>query len=478
MASLLSAFDAAVARWPDRVALIDGRGHSTSFAALGRRARGLARAWHARGIGPGDRVLLAMRLDADLYAGLAALWSLGATVVLPEPAMGLAGLRHAARLPGLRAFCSSGAYGALPFVLPSLWRLTRLRPHPAAGPALALTPPDEDVFALISFTSGTTGTPKAIPRSHAFLSAQRQAVAPVLDSAVGERDLVTFPVFVLINLAQGRTSILPGWRMTRLRHLSAQTLSDWVARHGATRALLPPALCDKLADAPIPPQLHTVFTGGGPVFPDILIRLREARPGLRVVCVYGSTEAEPIAHLEATALSQTDLDRMRAGDGLLVGTPEPDLHLRIEDDEILVAGPHVNAGYLDPRHDAENKVNRDGVIWHRTGDAGRRDAAGRLWLLGRHGSEVEVKGKRVLPFTVEVAARFWPGVRQAALVSHRKAPCLVLEGDPAHLPTWQRRASALGLSGVVPLDAIPMDRRHASKIDRRALSVMLARHST
>jgi hypothetical protein len=62
-----------------------------------------------------------MRLDADLYAALAALWSLGATVVLPEPAMGLKGLRHAARVTGATAYCSSGAYGVLRFLLPELW---------------------------------------------------------------------------------------------------------------------------------------------------------------------------------------------------------------------------------------------------------------------------------------------------------------------------------------------------------------------
>jgi non-ribosomal peptide synthetase component F len=100
MAELLSEFHAAVARHPDRVAIVDGRGRETTFAELKAAPTGwpvrLGLAWGETG----DRVLLAMRLDADLYAALAALWSLGATVVLPEPAMGYRGLRHAARVTG------------------------------------------------------------------------------------------------------------------------------------------------------------------------------------------------------------------------------------------------------------------------------------------------------------------------------------------------------------------------------------------
>ncbi len=118
MTSILGDFADAVARHPDRVAIVDGTGKETTFRQLKARADGFARAWQARGIGQGDRVLLAMKLDADLYASLAALWSLGATVVLPEPAMGLAGLRHAAKVTNVSAFCSSGLFGLLKFALP------------------------------------------------------------------------------------------------------------------------------------------------------------------------------------------------------------------------------------------------------------------------------------------------------------------------------------------------------------------------
>ncbi len=161
---------------------------------------------------------------------------------------------------------------------------------------------------------------------------------------------------------------------------------------------------------------------------------------------------------------------MKAGAGLLAGHPVPGLALRLQDGEIIVAGAHVNAGYLDPTQDAATKIREGARIWHRTGDAGRLDDAGRLWLTGRHGAEVRTTTAILHPFAIEVAARSWPGVRQAALMPGGGTPCLVIEGQTHHLPDWQERAATLGLVRVTPIRHMPMDRRHASKIDRAALT--------
>ncbi len=473
MASLLADFDAAVARHPDRIAIVDGNGQETSFAQLKSRADIFANAWHAKGVRRGDRVLMAMRLDADLYASLAALWSLGATVVLPEPAMGIAGLRHAAQVSDVSAFCSSGPYRLLKYALPALWPLRHLRPTRADLPPHDMPAPDPEELALISFTSGTSGAPKAIPRSHGFLTAQHHAVAPLLHSPQAERDLVSFPVFVLINIASGQTSVLPNWRMSRLGNLSAKQLQDWVQAQNISRALLPPALCEKLAATDIPSQLHTVFTGGGPVFPNLLNQLQTAKPGLQITCVYGSTEAEPIAHLDANSIGTDDHAKMQSGHGLLVGHPTEEIQVRIVEDEVQVAGPHVNGGYLSPEHDMENKVRDGAVTWHRTGDAGYFDARKRLWLLGRVGSQVNVNNEQVYPFAVEVAARQWQGVRQCALIASGDAACLVIEGDMQHIRTWRAKAAELHIENLKCVTKIPMDKRHASKVDRGALAKQL-----
>lgn len=471
MSNLLDHFAAAVARHPDRIAIVEGSGRQISFRQLQARAQHLAANWRHRGIQPGDRVLLAMRVEADLYASLAALWSLGATVVLPEPAMGLPGLRHAARTTKSKAFCTAGAFVFLKLILPELWGQRLLLPRERNG-----KPPDATVAgndtALISFTSGTTGQPKAIPRSHAFLMAQHNAIAPVLHSDAQERDLVAFPVFALINLAAGRTTVLPNWKISRPDSVTPNQLSDWIRRQKVTRILVPPSLCEKLVSCADTQPLQKVFTGGGPVFPDLVDTLR-TKAGLDVTCVYGSTEAEPIAHLDAAEISEEEQRQMAGGKGLLVGHPVPQIALRIQDNEIQVAGAHVNDGYLDPTHSRENKIAEGGVIWHRTGDAGTLDDLGRLWLWGRIGSDVTTHSGRIYPFAIEVAARHWPGVTRSALVAVNDHPVLCVQGQAEHLPDWRRAAQGFGVPKVVPVQHIPMDKRHASKVDRKTLLTQL-----
>lgn len=470
--TLLDAFAASVARNGERVALVQGDGARVSFADLAGRVQRLAQAWAAQGMKAGDRILIATPIGADLYAALAALWTVGAVAVLPEPAMGLAGLRNALRTTRVNGLCASGGYRALRLLLPGLWLQPLYTPSARGALAIAHRAKPSDL-ALISFTSGTTGAPKAIPRSHAFLMAQQAAVSPLLHSDKPEVDLVAFPVFVLINLAQGRTSVLPNWTMRKLHRVSPDTLAAWIAGQGATRLLLPPALCETLAKAAIPPAVHTLFTGGGPVFPDLIAALQRHAPALRIVSVYGSTEAEPIAEIDASDLSPDDLAAMAAGKGLLAGVPVAAAQVRILNDEILVSGAHVNQGYLDPARDVETKLRQDDIIWHRTGDAGYFDDQGRLWLLGRLGGAVQTATGLHYPFSVETAARMWPGVRGAALVALAGKAVLAVEGDTAHLADWTARAAAFGIHDLRPVARLPKDRRHRSKIDAAALRRML-----
>jgi acyl-CoA synthetase (AMP-forming)/AMP-acid ligase II len=461
--TLTAAFAQAADDYRDRIALIDGHGTAYRFDQVQCLANTYAAHWHAKGVRPGDRVLIAMGIGVDLYASLAALWSLGATVVLPEPAMGLAGIKTAIKATAPKFFCVAGPYVWIKLLLPSLWSarlLTPKRRGNTRAPAPIIEPGS---IALISFTSGTTGTPKAIPRTHGFLMAQWKAVAPLLHSDADDIDLVTFPVFVLINLAEGRTSVLPNWKMSKLATLKPTALVAWISANKCTRALLPPSLCEKLVEAGDIGSLNHIFTGGGPVFPDVVEALQKTAEHLGVTTVYGSTEAEPIAHAHTS----------EPGYGLFAGQPVDAVRLRIVDTEIQVTGDHVNTGYLDPTRDAETKVREGNTIWHRTGDAGVLDGAGHLWLLGRVGDEVMTDKGVQYPFAVEIAARTWPGVVRAALTELNQNPVLVVEGQAAEIDTWHARAKALGIHDVRHVLAIPLDKRHHSKVDKKALNRLL-----
>ena len=463
--TLLAPFLDAAARHPERAAIIDRAGVRVSFGELARWSAALAHRFQARGMQPGTRVLIAWPVSRALYAGLIALWRMGAVAVLPEASGGLAGVRHAARATAPQALLAPAAIRAALL----LFAETRAIPKHLTIAACAQREPGPEPFppshpALISFTSGSTGAPKAIVRSHGLLLAQQAAIARLLAPPAGESavDLVWFPAFVLAELALGVTSVLPDASLKNPAQADAETLVRQMDRNGVTRVLLPPAVCARLAGASAPPPLAAVFTGGGPVFPHLLNGIKRWAGAAEVHAVYGSTEAEPIAHVAHAQISPADFDAMASGEGLLTGTPVPEIAVRLIDGEIVVAGPHVNEGYLDPKHDAATKLAEGGRVWHRTGDGGRLDAKGRLWLTGRLAGRVA----GLSPFAIECAALSWPGVTGAALVA--------LSGDAERRADWQLRAAKLGVPAVRHLKQIPLDRRHNSKVDYAALARLLA----
>jgi olefin beta-lactone synthetase len=468
--NLLRTFLDSAERRGDRTAIVASDGAVATYGELIRRSSALAAAWRRRGLACGDQVLLAMPLTIDLYVGLIALWRIGAVAVFPEPALGLRGLRHAARVTKPSALLTGGRFRALRYAVPELWRVPlSLGPSERGSAPDAVTAVDPDHPALISFTSGSTGLPKAMVRSHGMLGRQNAYVCELLaPRRSDETDLVAFPVFVLANLGTGTTSVLPDWNLRRHDAANPAGIAALIARHKVTRALIPPSICQKLAAGP-PLALDTVFTGGGPVFPHLLERMSERMPSTEIVTVYGSTEAEPIAHLRAADVSAADWRSMREGGGLLAGAPIAAAQVKIREDEIVVTGDHVNKGYLDPSDDRTTKLTINGHIWHRTGDAGRIDAAGRLWLLGR--ADGVVAG--LFPFCVEAAAQYWPGVARCALIGLERRPTLAIEGDARQLGAWRSQAAGIGDIAVVPVAAIPLDRRHGSKVDYPALRRIL-----
>lgn len=469
--SALEPFAAQVARAPERAALVEADGGEVSYAALARWGAFLAGRYRDAGVRPGTRVLVALGMSPALYAVLIALWRVGAVAVFPEPSAGLAGLRHALATTRPERFVGRRRIGLIAAALagrPLLALPLTIRRGAAGGDA----PPWPDAHpALISFTSGSTGRPKGIVRTHGFLLAQQRALAPLLRPDGPARDLVCLPLFVLAGLGLGTTSALPDADLRRPAEADAARLAAQIGRSGLTRLLAPPSVAGALAGQPGYARLRHVFTGGGPVWPDVMRRLLAGAPGAAVTAVYGSTEAEPVAHQALHELTAADWAAMDAGGGLAAGRPVPDVALRIVGDEIQVAGAHVNRGYLDPAQDAATKAVEGGTVWHRTGDAGRLGPDGRLWLLGR----LEGRAGPWFPFAVEVAARGWPGVRQAALIQDGGRVQLAIAGDAGREAEWRRSAGAFPGLEVRTLPALPLDRRHQAKTDYTRLRRLLRR---
>lgn len=508
-------------RRPDAPALIEtheGRDHIVTFAELESMTARAAALLQTSGLHAGDTALVFQPMSIDLYVALIALLRVGVTAMFLDPSAGRAHIERCCALAPPSAFLGSPKAHLLRLFSRALRRIPHLfvfgfpLPGATSWRRADASPIQKEICsclpetpALLTFTSGSTGQPKGAVRSHGFLTAQHRALEATLELRPGEIDLTTLPIFVLANLASGLTSLIPDADLRRPGHIAPKPVLAQIHRHCPTRAGASPALLLRLADAAEPlPELQTIYTGGAPVFPNHLDRMSHVAPHAEVVAVYGSTEAEPIAHIGRSEISEEDRSRMQSGGGLLTGRPVDCIALRILTDrwgeprghcttaafnsetqspetpgEIVVSGAHVLPGYLMGEGDAETKFRVEGTLWHRTGDAGYLDSQGRLWLLGRCSAKIEDSYGILYPFAVECAAQQQPGVRRAALMAHRGRRLLIVEPEDGG-PSPDMDALWLTLNWAMPdrilvWKHIPVDRRHNAKIDYLALRTRLQR---
>jgi acyl-CoA synthetase (AMP-forming)/AMP-acid ligase II len=463
------------ARRGNATALV-ARGHSLTFAELDRESARWGAILHAAGLRAGDSVLFVHPMRVELYVALAAALRVGVTATFVDPTAGLGRLDAcAAARPPQGLIASPGAH-ALRLVSGALRRIplkfsvgrrvpgaTTLALGAATAPRDVVESVSGDAPALVTFTTGTTGEPKTVVRSHRFLEAQHRAVARALEPGPADLYLTALPLFVLANLASGAGSLLPAADLRQIGSIDPAPVEAQIERHAPNAAIAPPAFYERLLGRRVAPAFRRVYTGGAPVYPELLDRLQVWAPNGTIVAVYGSTEAEPMARIAREEISDEDRRAVREGQGLLAGPPVPDLELRIDPDpegvagEIVVRGPHVA-----------------GAGWHRTGDAGRVDARGRLWLLGRCSARIVDARGVVYPLSVEAGAQGHPSVRRAALAPHRGRRILAVElHRGARVPDIRERLRSPAIDEVRILDRVPVDARHHSKVDYAALGRLL-----
>jgi acyl-CoA synthetase (AMP-forming)/AMP-acid ligase II len=502
-----------------RPAIVERR-MTVTFDELDRAAASAAADLKAAGVTAGMRALVFSPMSIGLYTTMIGLFRIGATAVFVDPSAGrarmnqcIARVRPGAFIAVPRAHwlrLSSAKIRAIPIkaaIDGAVPRAAVISVRPTSS-TTAIEHCDDDTPAILTFTSGSTGQPKAAVRSHGFLIAQHEALAEALALAPGDIDLCTLPIFLLANLASGVTSVIPDADLRAPGAIDPGPVDAQIRETRPTRTVASPAFLEKLASHAARQSgpfetFRRIYTGGAPVFPKMLDALARMAPHASVVAVYGSTEAEPIAEIDRHEITSEDRAAMSGGAGLLAGRPVPSIRLRILQDrwgqavpslsdeelerstlaletpgEIAVAGQHVLGGYLDGEGDEETKIRAGHRVWHRTGDAGYLDRQGRLWLLGRCGAKLVDDTGVTYPFAVECAASEIAGVVRTALVSHRGRRVLATEiegGAPPVLTALRDRLAWARLDSVVQIPRIPVDRRHNAKVDYPALLRLLNR---
>ncbi len=428
-----SATVVAAYRGSDRPAVI-GADRTVTGSGLLAAAAGAADWLESLGLPDGTPLPALVTTNADTLAMLLA----GAAVGHPLAPLG----------PRLTAPELSGAVGGLgaqvllyepAFAAPAakLARATGVRPIPVTrlpdGSDIArLAVPGADSVAAYLHTGGTTGAPKRVPLTQRVLS-RRGAVLAGLTGMDGPDAVYATgsPVHHIGGLGNTLAALSAGAAVVATASFSV----DWwrgLKEHAVTHALLVPSMIEMLlAEGALDAvPLRTLIYGASPIRPETLRRVLGLLPGVQMVNLFGQTEGSPI-----TCLTPADHALASAGRPALlqsVGRPVPGLDLRIDAPDETGAGEVLaRAGHL-------SLPGPDG--WLRTGDIGRQDADGYLYLVGRTHDRVVRGGENVYPAEVEQVLQRHPGVAAAGVVGvpderlGQTIAAFVVPSDASHPP--------------------------------------------
>lgn len=503
--NVLHLLEEAANRHPKRTALIFSDGE-ISFESLLSRVKKFASMMKANGLKPGDRAIIMIPMSPDLYVSMLGVIYCGGVAVFVDPWIPMRQIAafsafaapsaligvpksHLLRLMNrkLAALKISVSTGPVMFGFPARLSLSAAESHAEMQAPEAV---NNDSSALITFTSGSSGIPKGANRTHGFLRAQYEALCSTLDYRSDDVDMPMFPVFALRNLAAGITSVIPQIDFRDVGNIDTAVVVRQIHEAGVSLLTASPPFIDQLAAVSPLPGLRCIFTGGAPVRDEQLQCWQQAFPNVAIEIIYGSTEAEPVAHLSCaerlaisghegfccgrpTELLRTRIIKIRkgrvdAGELEALTLPQGDTG------ELLVAGKHVCRDYFH-NSDAvkDNKITEpDGTCWHRMGDTGYFDKEGRFFLTGRVHSTIIRNGEMLHAQMVEqrVLEQVPSAVRVAALEMDGKL-LVVIEGHKN-----EGMISKIDADQVIFTSRLlPLDPRHKSKIDYDALRKLIRR---
>lgn len=417
----------------DSVALIDVDDSTITFGQLRERAARLRGGLAALGVERGDRVGILLANGSDFVTTYFAVLGLGAVAVPCNHASPAAELRReleavaaTVAVVGPEAADAIGSLELGTVLTSGAARLDGAKPLAEVdGDPLGVVEVSEADLAVLVFTSGTAGTPKAAMLTHGNLLANIDQVQAHPGREVTSADVAlgVLPLFHIfgLNVVLGLT--LRGGGSVLLRdHFDPAACADDIRRFGATLvAGAPPmfgawvALAGQGVDPDSFAGVRLAVSGAAPLSPEVARAFHE-RFSIPLREGYGLTEASPV-------VTSSLLDRPAKPGS--IGVPLPGIEVRLVDEEgedalegdpgeIWVKGPNVFPGYWEDERATRAALTATG--WLRTGDVAVVDDQGELWLVDRAKDLIIVSGFNVFPAEVEAVLQTHPEVSDAAVV--------------------------------------------------------------
>ncbi|KAJ3308677.1 hypothetical protein HDU76_003847 [Blyttiomyces sp. JEL0837] len=399
------------------------------------------------------KVLILMAPSTLFFACAIAIVKAGGCLVLLDPTMESAKLKHCLEVASPTTIITnmSGAkWTAATTLYPSIKQIQhvlRVDNSSLKGKIVDEFPTvnvDGSADLLMTFTTGSTGPPKKVVKSHNFIKAQLYTIAeltlfrriipgkpkPKSKTLPGQVAFTNLPTFILGFLSYGCTVLLP--TTFNIQSQNPTSLTAAIEKNKTTMMIASPSCALRLANHVLKQKkkldLRHCLVGGAPVFKHELESLIEAVSGT-VWVVYGSSEAEPMAMVSAEdrlLFEKSNMEDGAAANGGLVSfaicggyvdwvesstvriaplkDSNSDQQFLVEPNmvgEIVVCGPQVHT--ID--YNRMIKDETTGALFLRTGDAGFLDKSNRLWLLGRvEWSYANQANQRPIPESVRPGA--------------------------------------------------------------------------
>ncbi|HVW46340.1 MAG TPA: AMP-binding protein [Solirubrobacterales bacterium] len=410
-------------RFGERIALAAGSAE-VSYAELERRTAAVAGGLRLAGIGAGDRVALVLANSVDYLAAYFGVARAGA-VALPigtrlHPSEMRFLLDHSGAVAVIadaanRAAATEAAAGAA-----AILDLSDLL---AATPTGAGSGREADDDAAIFYTSGTTAQPKGVRLTHRSIVHAAAVSGNAYRITADDVALALLPLYHTTTHFMPLPTLMAGGTVVPQEGFGAATVFDLLERHRVTLFPMVTAIGVLMAGharetgrRPRLDSLRYLFVGGAAVPRSLISDWGEIAPATGIVNSYGLTEmGPPVAGLlpDVHAQREGSVGPPYEGIEVMIADPDGTPQAPGEVGEILTRGDSIMAGYWR-NEEATAAAIRDG--WLRTGDLGRQDEDGYLWIVGREKQMIKRGGENVFPNEVEDVLSRHPQVAEAQVV--------------------------------------------------------------
>lgn len=511
------------AKIPNKTAIIDTKNSKRiSFDYLEKNSSKIANMFKEAGLSEGDNVLLHVPVSVELYSILMAVFKMKLTAVFIEDDTDSKQMKKFCEVHLPKAFITSDKKSGLAGYfnkeirkVPNKYIINGKIPYfkefteyENCSDKFDSLEVDSEAKALIEFIKEKNGNYETLVKTQDSLIIQKKILEKFLISDPGHKVLVLFPMFILLNLLSGMTSVIPSMGFKDMEYTDVNEILGQISNETIDTIIAPPAFFDPLVETynRIGRNVHSIkkiITVGSSVFPGTLENLKKIFPYAEIVVIHTLSELGPISELCYNDITKEDKENMRLGKGLLTGNITENIELKIikntsknlsetevkilgndEKGEVIVSGDCV----LNKLSDKNNIIKIEDKIWYRTGELAYLDEQKRLWLLGKNEVEISKNDEKIYPFSIETILSFERDIKRTALIEKKNKVLLFIEtvynnkDKEAQFELQdkiEKRIKELEIKtdDVIFIEKIPVDKKYNERTDYHNLGKLAGKYS-